>query len=464
MKNLDACSAYAKLLKAQSLNRSLQELALEKNENDFTVISPGLTFSYLLNHIDLETRHRLQELADEQHVIDTFQDILSENKISHHALRNPKKNQKFDTEKLEQFITKVHKEKKFSTIVYVGIGGSYLGPEVLYLALKQCASIQIPIHFLHSIDPVALLDILTQIQLQTTLFIFSSKSGSTFETVENFKQLQHRATQAGIKHFNEQCVGITCQNTYLDDDAVCTTRFYINASIVGRFSVTSPIGMIVAGLVFGWPVVKDIWTGAHSMDLISQNPSMLENPALANALISIWNRNIKNYPNRAIIPYAYGLSRFPAYLQQLICESNGKRVNKHGIEISYSTSPAIFGEPGTEAQHSFFQMLHQGTDITPVQFIGIGKATSRNLFIYMKAQMLALAFGNHDTNLFEYCPGNRPSTYVEIDGLSPTTLGKLISFYENSVMFEGFLWNINSFDQEGVQLGKKLAEQLFVET
>ena len=198
----------------------------------------------------------------------------------------------------------------------------------------------------------------------------------------------------------------------------------------------------------------------------------MKNPAMLDALIGVYERNILGYPATAVLPYSQALSRFPAHLQQVDMESNGKSVNRFGEPVDYPTGPVIFGEPGTNGQHSFYQLLHQGTDIVPLQFIGFrgsqaetdvviqGSTSQRKLCANVAAQIMAFACGKDDENRNKYFAGNRPSSIIIGDRLTPESLGALLSHFENKVMFQGFAWNLNSFDQEGVQLGKVLAKRV----
>ena len=197
-----------------------------------------------------------------------------------------------------------------------------------------------------------------------------------------------------------------------------------------------------------------------------------KNAALMDALIGMYLRNVYGYPSTAILPYSQALSRFPAHLQQLDMESNGKHVNRFGEPVDYVTGPVIFGEPGTNGQHSFYQLLHQGTDIVPLQFIGFknsqagkdivieGSTSQVKLNANLAAQIVAFALGKDDANPNKQFDGERPSSLIHADRLTPKALGALLSHFENKVMFQGFLWNLNSFDQEGVQLGKVLAKKV----
>ena len=227
---------------------------------------------------------------------------------------------------------------------------------------------------------------------------------------------------------------------------------------------------MVLSLAFGPKVFADFLDGAAEEDKLALNKDITKNPALMDALIGVYERNVQGYPATAILPYSQALARFPAHLQQLDMESNGKSVNRDGQPLNYLTGPVIFGEPGTNGQHSFYQLLHQGTDIIPLQFIAfrqnqtgedvvIEDSTSQvKLAANVTAQIVAFACGKTYENPNKAFAGNRQSSLIYGDQLNPKSLGALLAHYENKVMFQGFVWNVNSFDQEGVQLGKKLAK------
>ena len=242
--------------------------------------------------------------------------------------------------------------------------------------------------------------------------------------------------------------------------------------IGGRYSSTSAVGGVVLSLAFGPKVFEEFLAGAAAEDALSKKENMLENPAMLDALIGVYERNVLGYPGTAVLPYSQALSRFPAHLQQLDMESNGKSVNRFGEPVDYPTGPVIFGEPGTNGQHSFYQLLHQGTNIVPLQFVGfknnqmgvdvvIEDSTSQQkLCANVAAQIVAFACGKEDENPNKRFEGGRPSSIIIGDQLTPASLGALLSHFENKVMFQGFVWNVNSFDQEGVQLGKVLAKRV----
>jgi glucose-6-phosphate isomerase len=248
--------------------------------------------------------------------------------------------------------------------------------------------------------------------------------------------------------------------------------FFIDDYIGGRYSSTSAVGGVILSLAFGFDTFRTFLDGAHEADMLALNPKVKENAALLDALLGVYLRNVLHYPTTAILPYSQALSRFPAHLQQLDMESNGKQVNRDGQRLSHPTGPVILGEPGTNGQHSFYQLLHQGTDIVPLQFIGFsesqyhkdvvveGSTSQEKLNANLVAQIVAFALGKNDANANKQFAGNRPSSLLSAKQLDPRALGALLSHFENKVMFQGFVWNLNSFDQEGVQLGKVLATKV----
>lgn len=276
---------------------------------------------------------------------------------------------------------------------------------------------------------------------------------------------------------------VTSKSSPLADSSDFLDSFFIDDYIGGRYSSSSAVGGLVLSLAFGPDVFREFLAGAHEADSLALNRDIRKNAALMDALIGVYLRNVLHYPSTAVLPYSQALSRFPAHLQQLDMESNGKQVNRDGRSVSYSTGPVIFGEPGTNGQHSFYQLLHQGTDIVPLQFIafrssqygidtidsadtadkvkrGESPSSHAKLQANLTAQIIAFARGKEDENRNSHFPGGRPSSLLVGDRLTPKTLGALLAHFENKVMFQGFIWNINSFDQEGVQLGKVLTKQV----
>jgi glucose-6-phosphate isomerase len=267
-------------------------------------------------------------------------------------------------------------------------------------------------------------------------------------------------------------IAVTSQTSPLASSDGFLESFFIDDYIGGRYSSTSAVGGAVLSLAFGSEVFDALLAGAHEADVMALEADIRRNAALMDAMIGVFERNIMMLPSTAILPYSQALSRFPAHLQQLDMESNGKSVNRFGGPLGYSTGPVIFGEPGTNGQHSFYQLLHQGTDIVPLQFIGFassqrgfdmetdGSTSQEKLNANLAAQITAFALGQENENSNKQFRGERPSSLIHGQDLNPEALGALLAHYENKVMFQGLAWNINSFDQEGVQLGKILTKKL----
>ncbi len=301
-----------------------------------------------------------------------------------------------------------------------------------------------------------------------------SKSGTTQETLTNRAFVVEKMKQAGIQGLvpERHMVAVTSETSPLADSPDYLDSFYIDDYIGGRYSATSAVGGVILSLAFGKEVFRELLSGAHEADRNALEEELTRNSAMLDACLGVYERNFRGMPTTAVLPYSQALHRFPAHLQQLDMESNGKRVNRFGKPVAYATGPVVFGEPGTNGQHSFYQLLHQGTDIVPLQFIGFrenqtgfdleeGGATSQQkLNANLAAQIVAFAKGRESENLNRQFPGGRPSSLLYGSRLTPKALGALLAHFENKVMFQGFIWNINSFDQEGVQLGKILAKQI----
>ena len=267
-------------------------------------------------------------------------------------------------------------------------------------------------------------------------------------------------------------VAVTSETSPLAQNAGYLAAFFMDDYIGGRYSSTSAVGGAVLSLAFGAEVFAQFLGGAAEADALAKNPDLKNNAAMLDALIGVYERNVLGYPSTAVLPYAQALSRFPAHLQQLDMESNGKSVNRFGETVDYVTGPVIYGEPGTNGQHSFYQLLHQGTNIIPLQFMGFrnsqmdsdvviqGSTSQQKLCANVAAQIIAFACGKDDEDRNKYFAGGRPSSIIIGDQLTPKALGAILAHFENMVMFQGFVWNLNSFDQEGVQLGKVLAKRV----
>ncbi|MCK4934849.1 MAG: glucose-6-phosphate isomerase, partial [Simkaniaceae bacterium] len=314
-------------------------------------------------------------------------------------------------------------------------------------------------------------DVLSKVNLSKTLVIVVSKSGTTLETLTNEQLIRNKLQELGLSPQNH-LVAVTGKGSPMDDPSKYKASFYIWDYIGGRYSVTSMVGAVVLAFALGMDKHLEFLKGAHAMDQIALNPNPKENLPLLSALLGLWNRNFLKHQTSAIIPYSQAMLRFPAHLQQCDMESNGKRIDKQGITVDFETGPVIWGEPGTNGQHSFYQLIHQGTNPVPVEFIGfkeaqmqedieyLGTTSQEKLLSNLFAQSIGLATGKTNDNPNKVFPGNRPNRLLLAKKCDPYTMGMILSYYENKIAFQGFLWNINSFDQEGVQLGKILANKI----
>lgn len=358
--------------------------------------------------------------------------------------------------------------KKFSSMIHVGIGGSDLGPRSIYEALIPFGQKGKKVFFISNVDPDDASAVLAQVDLSTCLVNIVSKSGTTLETLTNEKIVRQALQDSGLDPRNH-CIAVTGEGSPMDNPAEYLQSFHMYDYIGGRYSSTSMVGAVMLGFYLGYGQFVDFLQGAGEMDLAAENPILRENLPLLLAMLGIWNRNYFGYPTIAILPYSQALHRFPAHLQQCDMESNGKSIDRMGKKVGYNTGPIVWGEPGTNGQHAFYQLLHQGTETVPVEFIGflesqwqkdievLGSTSQEKLVANMLAQSLALAVGQQDANPNKCFSGNRPSLMLLADRLTPRVMGSLLALYEAKIIFQGFVWNINSFDQEGVQLGKLLA-------
>lgn len=474
-----------------------------KRVKEYSVpMSSGLVYNYASKQVDDKVIDVLGKLADEAELVDKFACLYNgevvntgEKRLVLHQLTrgqlgddviadNVNKREFYvsQQERIAQFVNKVHngeivneKGEKFTTAVQIGIGGSDLGPRAMYLSLENWAktnnTFKMEAKFISNVDPDDASAVLDGIDVAHSIFILVSKSGTTLETLTNESFVKDALKKAGLDA-SKHMIAVTSETSPLAKSDDYLDAFFMDDYIGGRFSSTSSVGGAVLSLAFGPDIFKRFLDGAAAEDKNSTKKDIRENPALLDALIGVYERNVLGYGTTAVLPYSQALSRFPAHLQQLDMESNGKSVNRFGEEIGYKTGPVIYGEPGTNGQHSFYQLLHQGTDIIPLQFIGfknsqmgndvvIENSTSQQkLKANVAAQIVAFACGKDDDNKNKYFEGNRPSSIIVGDELTPEALGALLAHFENKVMFQGFAWNINSFDQEGVQLGKVLAKKV----
>lgn len=357
--------------------------------------------------------------------------------------------------------------KKITTVVNIGIGGSYLGPKLAVDALSKLQTINhIKVLFYPSVDSLILDSIIQSIDIKSTLFCVGSKSMGTIETARNtetvFTKLQ-KTEGYNPTASNQSFVAATANFKKAQELNIPETHLmpFDNAT-GGRFSVWSSIGFPVL-MAIGEDKFLEFLSGAEKIDNHFENTALEKNLPVIMALLSIWYRNFMKLTAYAIIPYDVRLKNLPAWSQQLMMESNGKSVDVDGNDLIHSTSPFVFGEHGQLSQHAFFQAFHQGTDALPVDFIGVVEENDPNqefLLINMLSQSAALMSGENDGDAHNNCPGNRPSTTFLINKLSPSSLGQILALYEHMTYVQAVIWNTNCFDQPGVELGKKIAREV----
>ena len=357
--------------------------------------------------------------------------------------------------------------RAITDVVNIGIGGSDLGPRMLTRALRRFHKPDLRVHFVSNIDPADLDAALTGLAPETTLFIVASKTFTTTETLENAQRAKAwlEAALGSSADLSRHFAAATANIAGAAALGVPQERvFPLWDWVGGRYSVWSAVGLPVA-LAAGMDAFEELLEGARSMDEHFRTEPLERNIPVVLALIEIWYVNFLGSQTRAVIPYSEDLRELPAYLQQLEMESNGKRVDRDGREVDYDTAPVVWGASGTPSQHSFHQLLHQGTRLVPVDFVVAGEsdpsAAQMALAANALAQAAALAFGNPVPGApHKALPGNRPSSTVLLRRLAPRELGELIAMYEHKVFVEGVIWNLNSFDQWGVEHGKTLARTL----
>jgi glucose-6-phosphate isomerase len=359
----------------------------------------------------------------------------------------------------------------FTDMIMIGIGGSDLGPRALYLALEFFRLEGRLVHFISNVDPDDAARVLQDVDLARALVTVVSKSGTTLETLTNEELVRDAFRKKGLEP-RDHFIAVTGKGSPMDDQARYLRSFYMFDYIGGRYSATSMVGAVMLGFALGYEGVYEILKGASSVDRAAEEQDIRKNIPLLLALLGIWNRNFLGYDTVAVLPYSQALIRFTAHLQQCDMESNGKSINRRGEKLVYQSGPIVWGEPGTNGQHAFYQLIHQGTTYVPVEFIGFRKSqfgadlrlenttSQEKLCANLLAQSIALATGQKNENPNRSFAGNRPNSVLLADRLTPRTMGALLAIYEAKVVFQGFIWNINSFDQEGVQLGKVLANKL----
>lgn len=382
-------------------------------------------------------------------------------------------------DRIREFVAAVHAGritgstgKPFRDIVVVGIGGSYLGAAFAAHALAEDARPGMRLHFLANVDIHNFGRVAAAIDPEATLWVVISKSYTTTETMANALQAEHFMRRKGLDPARHT-VTVTAKGSPGDDPSrPVLATFHMFDYIGGRYSVTSAVGGVPLSLYLGYERFEELLRGAAEMDRHTVETPVEKNLPLLAALLTVWNTNFLGYSALGIIPYAEPLARLPAHVQQLNMESNGKSVDLAGRPLGVPSGPIVFGEPGTCAQHSFFQLAHQGRPF-PIEFIGVvrtrysqpdgrnkGVTNHQELWANLVAQSRALAVGKPAGAPERQFEGNRPSSTLLLEDLSPRSVGRLLSFYEARTVFEAFVWGINPFDQFGVELGKTMASGL----
>lgn len=496
MSNFNSFKSVKKLKKLAKKPIDLRKELTAKRINSMYSSKLGLKLMYATERVTDEVMETLFECAKEANAMQKMADMQAgktinkifgikseERAVLHTAMRDffdkvntadiAAKSAKLayiEYEKLNAFLMKI-KRRNFTDIVQVGIGGSDLGPRAVYFALKKFKKKNVNAHFISNVDPDDVTDVISRLNLKKTLVIVVSKSGNTLETRTNERFIRKKFKDKNIdpaKHI----VAVTGKSSPMDNKKKYLESFYIWDYVGGRYSVTSMVGGVLLACTLGMEHYTAFLQGASAMDKHALYTDASHNLPLIAALIGIWNRNFLHIPTLAIIPYSQALIRFTAHLQQCDMESNGKMINKQGQFVNFDTGPIIWGEPGTNSQHSFFQLVHQGTSDIALEFIGFAKSqykqdivvekttSQQKLLANLFAQSIALAQGKKNKNVNKYFIGNRPNSILLANTLTPNTMGKILSYYENKIAFQGFIWGINSFDQEGVQLGKVLANTI----
>jgi len=465
----------------------------------FSVEAPHVFADLSKNLVDVATLRFLLDLARECRVESRRDAMLRGDPINvtegravlHTALRAPRGQGPFSADvqavlgAMLAYVETVRDTRASGIrhVVNIGIGGSDLGPQMAVPALDAFVHPGLVFHFVSNVDGHDIAPVLRQLKPAETLFIVASKTFTTQETMANAHAAKAWFESNGGTDIAKHFVATTT-NVKAAAEFGITTTFGFWDWVGGRYSLWSAIGLPIA-MAIGADHFRALLAGAHAMDRhFAEAPLEKNLPALL-ALIDVWYRNFHGFTSRSVAPYHQGLKRLPAYLQQLEMESNGKRVDLDGNDLPFATSPVVWGEPGTNGQHAYFQMLHQGTDVIPVEFVLVKRPTHALTDLHSKllanglAQAQALMLGKSTAQALgekaptastqldaqviarhRTFPGNRPSTTLLLEQLTPASLGALIAMYEHRVFTSGAVWGINSFDQWGVELGKALANDL----
>ena len=459
----------------------------------FSQQAPHVFADLSKNRIDAPTEALLLDLARQCGLVERRDAMFAgqainstENRaVMHFLLRNPAQAPNGRAQAATDFVanelSKVHStldamlayaeavrgDATITDVVNIGIGGSDLGPQMAVLALGAQAMAGKPgkrLHFVSNVDGSAIDAVLRQLKPENTLFLIASKTFTTAETMANAQSAKAWFEAGGGQDVARHFAALTTNVEAAQAWGIQTT-FGFWDWVGGRYSLWSAIGLPLA-IAMGAQGFRDFLAGAHAMDEHFRTADLAANLPVRLGLLDVWYRNFHGFTSRCVAPYHQALARFPAYLQQLEMESNGKRVDLDGQTLPYATSPVVWGEPGTNGQHAFFQMLHQGTDVIPVDFIAVRDASHplpghhEKLLANALAQAQALMLGKTDAGGHKHFPGNRPSSFLVLDRLDAASLGALVALYEHRVFVSGAIWGINSFDQWGVELGKVLAKDI----
>ena len=497
----------------QAHGREIDLRALFADDPDrvrrLTMPAPGLVADLSRCHWDVATREHLLGLARECGITARRDAMLAGEPINttegravlHTALRAPKGQGPHSElvhgvlDRMLAYVDGVRAEGRFTDVVNIGIGGSDLGPQMVVPALEAFVDARMRFHFVSNVDGQDLASVLPGLNPATTLFVIASKTFTTQETMANAQAARQWFVEAGGTDIATHFVATTT-NVEAAAQFGVTTTFGFWDWVGGRYSMWSAIGLPIA-LALGSEHFRALLAGAHAMDRHFATERLATNVPIQLGLLDVWYRNFMGYTSRCISPYHHGLRRLPAYLQQLVMESNGKCVDADGQPLPYGTSEVVWGEPGTNGQHAFYQMLHQGTDVVPVEFILVKRPRFRHaeamspalrtlfgeqhrmLLANGLAQAQALMWGKRTDEAAQESaptaskalapeviarhrtfPGNRPSLTLLLDEVTPYTLGALIALHEHRTFVSGALWGINSFDQWGVELGKAMCKEL----
>jgi glucose-6-phosphate isomerase len=489
----------AKAAELESISiRSLFDDDPDRGER-FSLEACGLWFDFSRQRLDREALDLLVELAEQTEVPRWIERMFAGERINntedraalHVALRRPADQPIYidgenvmplveaERQKMRAFADKLHAGelkgwtgKAITDVVNIGIGGSDLGIVMAVEALAEYRKPALGVHFVSNIDGVALTHVLDCVDPERTLFVICSKSFTTLETLTNAQAARAWLIEhGGAAAVAAQTIAVSTNHEAMDEFGIAREhRLAMWDWVGGRYSLWSAVGLTVA-LAVGWENFEEFLCGGCRMDDHFQSVLPAENLPVMLALIGVWNRNFQGAASYAILPYDDHLKHLPAYLQQLEMESNGKSVRRNGEPVECATCPVIFGEPGSNAQHSFYQLLHQGTERVAIDFIlsarsGTGTQSQQTLTAAnCLAQAWALAGGDPDVTLscdnpHKYYAGSRPNTVLLLSQLDPSSLGRIIALYEHMTYIQGVLWEVNSFDQWGVELGKRLVSHL----